>query len=197
MRLSNCLIEALKAKLKDPKHVQLIFIWPKLNHGRFHVMWVDRKQDKIFHAHFLNADKVSRFHILYQPDFKSKSFRAFQGWYATLLVNNYGVEKAIKIFKKKNFPLINIKGVLDYGENDSCLKAGPELPKESDLEGMFLCGNYVVIVESKDGERSLRSMKTSEAVKYAAAGHEFLWKYVTPFDNNYGSVGKITFNTLF
>lgn len=46
-KLSNCLIEAIKVKLKRGKEIRLIPIW----HGiyRFHVMWLDKKDNTIRH----------------------------------------------------------------------------------------------------------------------------------------------------
>ena len=43
---SNCLIEALKRKVGDWSGIGIIPIW----HGwHFHVMWLDKRKDKIFH----------------------------------------------------------------------------------------------------------------------------------------------------
>lgn len=44
---SNCLVEGLKAKFNDWSGVKLIPIWHGLFH--FHVMWHDKKKDKVFH----------------------------------------------------------------------------------------------------------------------------------------------------
>lgn len=45
--VSNCLIEAVKAKMKRGSDIILIPIW----HGifRFHVMWLDKKDNTIRH----------------------------------------------------------------------------------------------------------------------------------------------------
>lgn len=46
---SNCLIEALKAKIKHPFKVRIIYIPPKLNESRCpHFMWTDGKFDYDF-----------------------------------------------------------------------------------------------------------------------------------------------------
>ena len=38
---SNCLFEAIKAKIKDPKNVHIHILSPKLNNGDFHIYWYD------------------------------------------------------------------------------------------------------------------------------------------------------------
>lgn len=46
---SNCLIEAVKAKIKDPKHIKLFVCWPMYNQAFCpHVMWSDGKADYDF-----------------------------------------------------------------------------------------------------------------------------------------------------
>ena len=46
---SNCLIEAVKAKLKDPEHVKIYICWPRYNEAPCpHVMWSDGVADYDF-----------------------------------------------------------------------------------------------------------------------------------------------------
>jgi hypothetical protein len=47
MFYSNCLIEALKAKLKNPRKVKITFI-PKSEKGSCHFMWSDGEHDYDF-----------------------------------------------------------------------------------------------------------------------------------------------------
>lgn len=44
---SNCFIEAVKAKIKDPKNVKITFIKPKYNKVKWipHFLWSDGKSD--------------------------------------------------------------------------------------------------------------------------------------------------------
>lgn len=48
--VSNCLIEAIRAKLKDPRHVKLYFCKPTFapDYQMFHFMWSDSKADYDF-----------------------------------------------------------------------------------------------------------------------------------------------------
>ncbi len=49
---SNCMIEALKAKFKDPGHIKIYFCKPRItengNFQMFHFMWSDSKADYDF-----------------------------------------------------------------------------------------------------------------------------------------------------
>lgn len=48
---SNCMIEVLKAKLKDPGHIKIYFCKPRKINGNFqmfHFMWSDGKADYDF-----------------------------------------------------------------------------------------------------------------------------------------------------
>lgn len=47
MKYSNCLIEAIKAKIKDPKHIKIHRIPLKLNHNKIHFYWTD--SEKFYH----------------------------------------------------------------------------------------------------------------------------------------------------
>lgn len=41
MKYSNCLIEAIKAKIRNPKNVKVHFIRPCLNNGHIHFYWIE------------------------------------------------------------------------------------------------------------------------------------------------------------
>ena len=57
--ISNCLFEAVKAKLKDPKNVHLHILSPKINNGEFHIYWFDDKDCHIYHFTYLDEDSCS------------------------------------------------------------------------------------------------------------------------------------------
>lgn len=46
---SNCLIEAIKAKLKDPLNIKLGIIEPRINGGNLHFYWIDNKEKRVYH----------------------------------------------------------------------------------------------------------------------------------------------------
>ena len=56
MKYSNCLIEAIKAKIKDPKHIKIHMIPLKLNHNRVHFYWTDSES----FYHYINPNLRSK-----------------------------------------------------------------------------------------------------------------------------------------
>lgn len=59
--VSNCLIEAVKAKLKDPRHVKVYFCKPRITpNGHFqmlHFMWSNGTADYDFSDRYENGEK--------------------------------------------------------------------------------------------------------------------------------------------
>ena len=55
--VSNCMLEAFKAKLKDPRRVKLYFLKPRFKPFRmFHFMWTDGKADYDFSDHYYDPE---------------------------------------------------------------------------------------------------------------------------------------------
>ena len=54
MNYSNCLLEALKAWIKDPKNVKIIFLPKKWNSDRRHFLWI--KDGKVYHYEAIDYD---------------------------------------------------------------------------------------------------------------------------------------------
>ena len=46
---SNCLIEALKAKIKNPKSVTIHMFPLSLNNNQLHFYWIDDSENRVFH----------------------------------------------------------------------------------------------------------------------------------------------------
>lgn len=60
---SNCLFEALKAKIKDPKNVQIHLVPPSLNHFDLHFYWVDEVENRVFHYTAKNSGIWAKLNI--------------------------------------------------------------------------------------------------------------------------------------
>lgn len=73
--ISNCLFEAIKAKIKDPKNIHIHVLSPKLNHGEFHVYWFDDKDNHIYHFTYLNEDSCS---ILFNGKISCHNVKLFE-----------------------------------------------------------------------------------------------------------------------
>ena len=76
MKYSNCLIEAIIAKIKSPKNVKIIYLPKKLNKTSStipHFFWENIKDGKIFH--YINPNGSKQF--MYKGEIKNISKKAF------------------------------------------------------------------------------------------------------------------------
>lgn len=64
MKRSNCLLEAIKAKIKDPKRISIHMIPLKLNYNRLHFYWTD--SENFYHYISSNPRNVLWFEGVYK-----------------------------------------------------------------------------------------------------------------------------------
>lgn len=60
---SNCLFEALKAKIKDPRHIKIGYLPPTINDGRFHFWWINESEGKAYHFRSDKDEKIPFFFL--------------------------------------------------------------------------------------------------------------------------------------
>lgn len=97
---SNCLIEAVKAKIKDLKAVRIIYLPKKWNNGTRHFMWV--KGDKVYHYTHEESEKGS---LLFKGFIKEQDLETFEAFILRRLGYNWDVDK--KVVGKKVRPSLN------------------------------------------------------------------------------------------
>lgn len=97
---SNCLLEAIKAKIKDPKNVKIDYMPRTLNRGRGHFLWINYKEEKVYHYHAQDTKPFWN-RPLFNGKLKVMELRVYEGFILkTLYDNNYSVEKAFRYTKK-------------------------------------------------------------------------------------------------
>ena len=107
--ISNCLIEAVKAKIKDPKNVHIIKMPRAWNKGNMHFYWI--KGENIFH--YTNP-KFNKTKILFKGEIKKENFETFEAFILKhLAVSKPSLDKTI-VAKKLRFPSVNMKGMVDW-----------------------------------------------------------------------------------
>lgn len=167
---SNCLIEALKAKIKDPKNVHIIYLPKKWNMGINHYMWV--KDGMVYHY---THDKVNtKQQYLFKGYVKKQSMEAFEAF--ILRQNRFCFEKdRIKFAKKLRFPSINKPGYLEWE------RYLPGDGMNNFPEKNRIC-KYVYVTDSNTIMKvvEIESLK-KEDIK------DMDWKYFSPYDENYGT----------
>ena len=98
MKYSNCLIEALKAKLRN--HRVQIRMYPRcLNKNHLHFYWID--DDTVFH--FICKNKFET--IMFKGEIKKYELRYFKGHLLYKMFDNCTVDEACELASKYKMPL--------------------------------------------------------------------------------------------
>lgn len=164
MKYSNCLIEALKAWIKDPKNVKIIYLPKKWNYGARHFLWI--KNDKVYHYEARNEKHNKYF---FKGDFKEVSLDNFEAFILHRLGYKPDIDKKI-VAKKLHLPSIKKEGFLSwtcYYPADNIL----DFPEKNKI-----C--KYVFIHDESGVRSvpIESLNKND--------FEFLeWKYFSPYDD--------------
>lgn len=100
--ISNCLFEAVKAKLKDPRNVRIHYIPAKLNNGHIHFYWYDFADQSVRQfTHKIN-ENVNGF--LFKGETGSFNIKLFESrMYAKMKENGWSEDKQRNYANKKGF----------------------------------------------------------------------------------------------
>ena len=190
---SNCLFEALKAKIKDPKNVRIFFIPRKINHNEFHFMWTDGK--KVYHSYNKNK-AICLGKILFKPAIKSMDINIFQGWFLETSYCRQGATNTAKYAKKLQLPTYNVKGFTDWAICNKEMPRWHKIPSFDEINGI-VNGKIFVKIAIKDENEfgSIKYMSLSDAIELSKTAN-FLWKYVTPYEPDYEFIGKPFENSI-
>lgn len=100
---SNCLFEAIKAKLKDPKNVKIDYVSPKINDGHFHFYWIDRNEKRVYD--YKNPKSKSYNHLLFCGTVSTSKLEIFEAFILhKCYKNNLTIDETIKYAKKHHLP---------------------------------------------------------------------------------------------
>ena len=186
-KYSNCLFEALKAKIKDPKHIRIIR-FPKVLTGHLHFGWTDgeyfyHSYDPIYNKRSRIGKKLTFF--LYRIRTKKVPYLVFQSyWVDHLRCEPLDIQK--KVIKKYCPRFASIPGVFPdegwqwggYGKNDT-------LPKEEDVRYMEKLFRGTVFIKVSKTNEYIKTMKYEELLEFAKNQDEdsfWRWRYVTVMD---------------
>ena len=181
---SNCLLEAVKAKIKNPRDVKIIVLPGKVFGAHLHIMW--RDEEKVLHAFDPNFNpETSKFinRICYTPSFKTNSIESFEAYVLDCLKRK---SKKMKIEYSKKFGLkaYEISGVLDWATY--FVDEDPEIanvPKKEDYEYLSRVFKGKILIKVIE-DRQIKTVTFEELLNNPGASY----KYVTPFDDDYTAV---------
>ena len=182
MKYSNCLFEAIKAKLKDPKNIKIIAL-PKSLLQR-HYAWTDGKTV----THAFRRDSGVRCTLLFVPKFKTVSIETFTRW---VLGNTKDINELQKYAKKWNLPISNIDGILNtatYSDDEDNIYFDDSRLSKEDFETVKKCFGFEPQVKIFKDQK----MKVVSYDEYLQETGTFVWKLLTPFDPDF----KWLFNNL-
>lgn len=97
---SNCLFEALKAKIKNPRNVRIRVLSADLA-GEFHVYWRDLKEQSILHFTYLDPNEKG---IMFTGKISRHNIDAFESkLYAMMDAKGWSLTKKRAYAKRKGF----------------------------------------------------------------------------------------------
>lgn len=168
---SNCLVEVIKAKIKDPKAVRIIYLPKKWNNGARHFMWI--KGDKVYHYTHEESVKGG---ILFKGFVKVQDLETFEAFILHRLGNKWKINKE-EVGRKLRFPSIKKEGYLNWS------RYWPEEELTDFPEKNKIC-KYVLISDKSNQVRSVKieDLKKEE-IKYMD------WKYLSPYDDCWKILG--------
>lgn len=177
MKYSNCLIEAVKAKLRDPEHIRIIMIRPHVVTKDCHFAWTDGEY--FYHAYGHNRKWWARY--WYKPIIKKVPLIVFESFVCDKLKGE-PIEYQKKVLKELGIHLADIP----YTSCDRwCWLLGEkDLPKEEDvryLEKLYRGKVFIKVVTVEKGMKvvtyeQLLKMKIKNGCKSSG------WRYVTQMD---------------
>lgn len=186
---SNCLIEAIRAKLKDPKNIQIISIDKRVSRGGRHFMWIDRKNQTVHHAGW-KSEKHNRFWYDYKINTMSmldfhrflveRAFRIFEG-------NNPAAQRFLEKWK---VPLIDWDGAtcfqgICHDDTDEFFNSVPSKEDYERLTEFFDAELPIKAIEEIEGKLTIRYITLEELLKLPDGAR---YRYVTPFDSDFKSL---------
>ena len=119
MTYSNCLVEALVAKVADWNNVNIRLYPLELNNNKIHFYWTSG--DEYFH--YTHKNKNERF--LFKGETKSYRKGFFEGSLLSKMYNNVTIEQAVKLSKKYRLPFTK-DDIEDYYKCEDLEKAESE-----------------------------------------------------------------------
>lgn len=170
---SNCLFEALKAKIKNPKGVRVFKVPHDMDDG-FHFMW----KEGDFYCHAYTKDYEHQNHFLFEFKIKKIPDYVYESYVVNLLL--FESEKVKRrVNKALGMKFCKMKGKWDW----SLAKYNHEtqLPKQSDIEYyekvLRQPLKFKVCVKGKLKTMTLEQMKKIKT--------NFEWKFIEFFDPDF------------
>ena len=171
---SNCLFEAVKAKLKDWKNVHILYLPPRWNGGHLHFFW-------------LEGDTV--YHFTHETDDESKQSYFFKGFVKKIKLTTFEAsilhkmifpykKDNIKLAKKLHLPSVDEPGYLNWELYEADYEDSKNFPKKNKICKRVLISDGVNIFTKEIEDLKESDYKTLK------------WKYLSPYDNCWKTLSR-------
>lgn len=167
MMYSNCLIEAIKAKLRHPKSIRILYLPKEWNRGNLHFYWV--KDDTIHHYEATSENAG----FLFNGKFKKQNLETFEAFLLrSLAISKPKLDKSL-VAKKLHFKSVEQPGMLNW------VTYCPELDMFDLPKKTRIC--KLLMVKSNNSE--IKIVKISDFKK---ENYKWVqWKYLSPYCQEY------------
>ena len=170
--MSNCLFEAIKAKLKDPKNVRIIRL-PKEISSTAHFMWINK--NNVYHAYDY---KHSKNHFLFDCKIKSIPDYVFESFILNEIEFN---NNKINLAKKCGLKITDYKSEWNWSFKDLNYK---NLPTQLDIdffEKVLKCqAKFKLCIDGNIKTVNLDELKSQNC--------DFEWKMIDLYDPDFERV---------
>lgn len=175
---SNCLIEALKAKIKDPKNTRIIYLSPKNNKGNWHFFWI--KNDTVHHYSDPNARNDPG--LFFKGIYKESSLEAFEATFLKVNMMHYAysdTNKIVEYAKKLKLPSTTKEGYLAWSRY---------WPEEGLLDKPVenkICKKVMIADKAKN------NIQIVDIKDFDSKNFEYCdWKYLSPYCQEWLLLGR-------
>ena len=184
MMYSNCLIEALKAKLKDPKNVHIFFVPKKFGGGATHFMWFNEVTHKYYHS--VATDQNCGKNFWHKVWHKQKIKEVDESLFNAFIYKRFcfcKMRERKRIAKKMHLRLARINTDWNRSRPDN-----QKLPSESDME--FLKAvfkkepKFKVVTLYSISERDLEILDY-ETLYNLSKSEDIKWRFLNLFEDDF------------
>lgn len=181
---SNCLFEAIKAKIKDPKNVHIFLVPKNFGGGATHFMWFNEKTQKYYHsvATDLNSYKKFWHKILHNHKIKEVDEALFNAFiYKRFCFSTMNERK--KIAKKMHLRLAKINTDWQRSKPDN-----PKIPSENDIQFLKTVfkkePKFKVVTLFSISERDLELLDYNKLLALSKTV-DLKWRFLSLFEDDF------------
>lgn len=184
---SNCLFEAIKAKIKDPKNVYIFRVPKRFGGGATHFMWYDGK--KYYHSVMTDRTNVKWYKKLWHNQEIKEIDEAIFNAFILNKISVLPVEKVRKTAKQLKLRIMNISGNYHHSTPHN-----PILPNIEDVEFLRKVfrkePKFKVVKYFSISDRNMQILTYDELIKSINERVTLDWKIIGIYEEEFAPLYK-------